>query len=90
MRGKGAKRLTALLARLPGVGEKTAAKLLNQYGSLDGIFAHATDQTPKLAANLIEGSGVAVAKGDAVRVRYVGYSWKTGKVIDDQFATGTA
>lgn len=42
------------LEGVPGVGEKTAAKLLNQYGSLDGIFAHAGEQTPKLAANLAE------------------------------------
>ncbi|HAP77129.1 MAG TPA: DNA polymerase I [Acidimicrobiaceae bacterium] len=42
------------LEGIPGVGEKTAAKLLNQYGSLDGIFAHAAEQTPKLAANLAE------------------------------------
>jgi DNA polymerase-1 len=42
------------LEGVPGVGEKTAAKLLNQYGGLDGIFAHATEQTPKLSASLIE------------------------------------
>jgi len=42
------------LEGVPGVGEKTAAKLLNQYGSLDGIFAHTTEQTPKLQASLIE------------------------------------
>jgi len=42
------------LEGIPGVGEKTAAKLLNQYGSLDGIFAHASEQTPKLSASLIE------------------------------------
>ncbi len=42
------------LEGIPGVGEKTAAKLLNQYGSLDGIFAHAGEQTPKLSASLVE------------------------------------
>ena len=42
------------LEGVPGVGEKTAAKLLNQYGSLDGIFAHADEQSPKLRANLAE------------------------------------
>ena len=42
------------LEGIPGVGEKTAAKLLNQYGSLDGIFAHASEQTPKLSASLVE------------------------------------
>jgi len=47
------------LEGVPGVGEKTAAKLLNQYGSLDGIFAHVTEQTPKLQASLIEHEGRA-------------------------------
>ncbi|MFM8267456.1 MAG: DNA polymerase I [Ilumatobacteraceae bacterium] len=42
------------LEGVPGVGEKTAAKLLLQYGSLEGIFAHADEQTPKLRANLLE------------------------------------
>jgi len=42
------------LEGVPGVGEKTAAKLLNQYGGLDGIFAHVDDLTPKLRASLIE------------------------------------
>lgn len=42
------------LPGVPGVGEKTAAKLVNAYGDLDGIFAHAQDQTPKLRANLTE------------------------------------
>ncbi len=39
---------------VPGVGEKTAAKLLNAYGNLDGIFAHVDEQTPKLRASLAE------------------------------------
>ena len=42
------------LEGVPGVGEKTAAKLINQYGSIDGVIAAAADQTPKLAANLAE------------------------------------
>jgi DNA polymerase-1 len=36
------------------VGEKTAAKLLNQYGDLDGIFANLDALTPKLRQNLGE------------------------------------
>jgi DNA polymerase-1 len=40
------------LPGVPGVGEKTAAKLINQYGGLDGIFAHADEQSPKLRDNL--------------------------------------
>ena len=39
---------------MPGVGEKTAAKLINQYGGLDGIFANVDAQTPKLKASLVE------------------------------------
>ena len=38
----------------PGVGEKTAAKLITKYGGLDGIFAHVDEQTPKLRQNLVE------------------------------------
>jgi DNA polymerase-1 len=42
------------LPGVPGVGEKTAAKLINSYGGLDGIFEHLDDQTPKLRASLTE------------------------------------
>ena len=42
------------LPGVPGVGEKTAAKLITTYGGLDGIFAHVDEQTPKLRASLIE------------------------------------
>jgi DNA polymerase-1 len=40
------------LPGIPKVGEKTAAKLINTYGDLDGIFAHVDEQTPALRANL--------------------------------------
>ena len=42
------------LPGVPGVGEKTAAKLINAYGGLDGIFAHLDEQTPKLRSNLAD------------------------------------
>ena len=42
------------LPGVPGVGEKTAAKLINNYGGLDGIFAHVDEQTPKLRASLAD------------------------------------
>ena len=45
------------LPGVPGVGEKTAAKLLNKYGSTEALLAAATDQTPKLAENLVAHSG---------------------------------
>jgi DNA polymerase-1 len=47
------------LPGVPGVGEKTAAKLITQYSGLDGIFAHAADQTPKLRASLEENEVLA-------------------------------
>jgi DNA polymerase-1 len=40
------------LPGVPGVGEKTASKLLTTYGSLEGIFAHLDEQSPKLKENL--------------------------------------
>jgi DNA polymerase-1 len=40
------------LPGVPGVGEKTAARLINTYGDLDGVFAHLDDCTPKLRENL--------------------------------------
>ncbi len=40
------------LPGIPGVGEKTAAKLLTNYGDLDGIFGHLSELSPKLRENL--------------------------------------
>lgn len=40
------------LPGVPGVGEKTASKLLNRYGSLEELFEHLDDLTPKLRENL--------------------------------------
>jgi len=40
------------LPGVPGVGEKTAAKLINTKGGIDGIFASLDDLTPKLRENL--------------------------------------
>ncbi|MCU0268727.1 MAG: DNA polymerase I [Acidimicrobiales bacterium] len=42
------------LPGVPGVGEKTAAKLVGAYGGIDGIFEHLDEQTPKLRANLAD------------------------------------
>ena len=40
------------LPGVPGVGEKTAAKLINDYGDIDGVFANLDRCTPKLRENL--------------------------------------
>jgi len=46
---------------VPGVGEKTAAKLLQQYGTLDEVLAHAEEIPGKLGENLREHVGAALA-----------------------------
>jgi DNA polymerase-1 len=40
------------LPGVAGVGEKTAAKLINQYGGVEGILQAIDEQTPKLRENL--------------------------------------
>jgi DNA polymerase I len=40
------------LPGVPGVGPKTAAKLINSYGDLDGVFANVDKNTPKLRESL--------------------------------------
>ncbi|HWD51907.1 MAG TPA: DNA polymerase I [Acidimicrobiales bacterium] len=40
------------LPGVPGVGEKTAAKLVNEYGDLDALYAHLDALSPKLRENL--------------------------------------
>jgi len=40
------------LPGVPGVGEKTAAKLINERGGIDGIYAALDELTPKLRENL--------------------------------------
>lgn len=42
------------LPGVPGVGEKTAARLLQTYGDLDGVFDHLDELSPKLRQSLTE------------------------------------
>jgi DNA polymerase I len=56
------------LPGVPGVGEKTAAKLVTTYGDLDGIFAHAADQTPKLRQNLTDHEAQARSNEQMMRL----------------------
>lgn len=42
------------LPGVPGVGAKTAARLVSRYGSLEEVLAHADELTPKLAAAVVQ------------------------------------
>ncbi|NDF71856.1 MAG: DNA polymerase I, partial [Actinobacteria bacterium] len=54
---------------VPGVGEKTAAKLITQYGSLASVFDHADEQTPKLRASLHESRERVLRNAGLMRLR---------------------
>src|SRR5688572_18752713 len=48
---------------IPGVGEKTAAKLIKKYGSADAILEHLDELTPKMRENFEKhGSNLAMAR----------------------------
>ena len=57
------------LPGVPGVGEKTAAKLITTYGGIDGIYAHLDELTPKLRQNLAENEDKARINVDLMRLR---------------------
>ncbi len=39
---------------VPGIGEKTAAKLIGQYGSVENLLAHGDELSPRLKASIEE------------------------------------
>ncbi len=39
---------------IPGVGPKTAAKLINQYGTAEGVVKHAEELTPKMREKVLK------------------------------------
>ncbi|MCD4699992.1 MAG: DNA polymerase I, partial [Phycisphaerae bacterium] len=48
---------------VPGVGPKTAVKLIRQFGSAEAVVAHADELTPKLAQNIrTHADTIALAK----------------------------
>ncbi|MFM8528272.1 MAG: DNA polymerase I, partial [Ilumatobacteraceae bacterium] len=58
------------LPGVPGVGEKTAAKLIAQYGDLDGIYAHLDELTPKLRESLAANEERARKNVDLMTLRH--------------------
>ena len=55
---------------VPGVGEKTAAKLLNEYGSLDEIYAHIDEIKGSIKQKLIEGKESAYMSYELAKIMF--------------------
>jgi len=54
---------------IPGIGEKTAGKLIQQFGSLEGIYTHIEDITPsKLQSTLREHQSQAFQSKELVTI----------------------
>ena len=54
---------------VPGVGEKTAAKLINKYLNLVNVFDHADEQTPKLKQALHENRDRVIRNAELMVLR---------------------
>ena len=54
---------------VPGIGPKTAAKLVAQYGSADAVLAHADEQTPKRRENLLASAELLPVTRELVTLR---------------------
>jgi DNA polymerase-1 len=54
---------------VPGIGEKTAAKLIQQYGSLDEVLAHADEVPGKVGENLRANADEARASRTVATIR---------------------
>jgi DNA polymerase-1 len=59
------------LPGVPGVGDKTAAQLINKYGDIEEVIAHADELTPKLRQAIKD-------KADQVRINK-----ELGRLLDD-------
>ena len=57
------------LPGIPGVGEKTAVKLINEYGSFDNIMAHASEMKGKLKDELINNKEIGTLSRDLAIIK---------------------
>lgn len=55
---------------VPGVGEKTAAKLLSEYGDLDGVYQHIDEMKGALKEKLTAGKESAYMSRDLARIMF--------------------
>jgi len=54
---------------IPGVGEKTAARLIKKYGSADAVLHHLDDLTPKLRENFEKNAHILALSRQLVTLR---------------------
>ncbi len=54
---------------VPGIGDKTAGALIGQYGTLEEVIAHASEQTPARAKNIAEHAGQAAVSKSLATMR---------------------
>jgi len=59
------------LPGVPGVGDKTAAQLINKYGDIEQVITHADELTPKLRDSIKE------------RINQVRINKELGRLLDD-------
>ena len=57
------------LPGVPGIGEKTAAKLVREYESLEDLIDHADDLTPRLSKNLLDAQDYLKAMEVVIPIR---------------------
>ena len=71
---------------LPGVGEKTATKILLEYGSVENAHAHAEDIKPNKAKNaFLEHYDLAVLSKKLATINTdspVDYDWDSARIKD--------
>lgn len=74
---------------VPGVGEKTALKLLQQYGSLENIYNNLGDIAGKMKEKLLQGRELAFMSRELARIRRdvpLELSWEQLRVQQPDYA----
>lgn len=54
---------------VPGVGEKTAARLMHSYGTIENIISHAAELSPSLSRKIIENGKTAIDNRALTRLK---------------------
>jgi DNA polymerase-1 len=54
---------------VPGVGEKTASRLIQEHGSIEGVLEHVEELTPKLSAAIAQAGRQLILNKELARLR---------------------